>query len=328
MNYSLKELGFILYNNRSVDGVVKNFIPKNINPFKLSKIEKTLKKSKSKFQSDDRMVEVDINEINQKSDDIEVRPENLKELTEDFYLNVGKFSYDEIHFLLDRGVDQEVMWKWQLFGLSEIKERRQLEVIGATVHPTMSRFLDDAIESGGIVIPLFDTDENLINCAIRKVGLDSNGSTRTLKYTLACPDIPVWGLDQIEEGDEFWITEGIFDTMAIYELGEKSVSCSSAMWSGIQLLQVLEKKPKMIKFFSDNDEGGLRTSAILQDFFKRYDIPSKIYISEDYKDASELYFLKKMDLSTLKEIEVTDDMINLNKDNSFNFIEHLKNRKF
>ena len=328
MNYSLKELGFILYNNRSVDGVVKNFIPKNINPFKLSKVEKTLKKSKSKFQSDDRMVEVDINEINQKSDDIEVRPENLKELTEDFYLNVGKFSYDEIHFLLDRGVDQEVMWKWQLFGLSEIKERRQLEVIGATVHPTMSRFLDDAIESGGIVIPLFDADENLINCAIRKVGLDSNGSTRTLKYTLACPDIPVWGLDQIEEGDEIWITEGIFDTMAIYELGEKSVSCSSAMWSGIQLLQVLEKKPKMIKFFSDNDEVGLRTSAILQDFFKRYDIPSKIYISEDYKDASELYFLKKMDLSTLKEIEVTDDMINLNKDNSFNFIEHLKRRKF
>lgn len=328
MNYSLKELGFILYNNRSVDGVVKNFIPKNINPFKLSKVEKTLKKSKSKFQSDDRMVEVDINEINQKSDDIEVRPENLKELTEDFYLNVGKFSYDEIHFLLDRGVDQEVMWKWQLFGLSEIKERRQLEIIGATVHPTMSRFLDDAIESGGIVIPLFDADENLINCAIRKVGLDSNGSTRTLKYTLACPDIPVWGLDQIEEGDEIWITEGIFDTMAIYELGEKSVSCSSAMWSGIQLLQVLEKKPKMIKFFSDNDEVGLRTSAILQDFFKRYDIPSKIYISEDYKDASELYFLKKMDLSTLKEIEVTDDMINLNKDNSFNFIEHLKRRKF
>jgi hypothetical protein len=35
-----------------------------------------------------------------------------------------------------------------------------------------------------------------------------------------------------------------------------------------------------------------------------------------------------MDLSSLKEIEVTDDMININKDNSFNFIEHLKNRKF
>jgi hypothetical protein len=328
MNWTIEELGFILYNNRSVNGVVRNFIPKSINPFKLTKLEKILKKSKSKFQSDDRMVEVNIREINQKSNDVLVNPEELKELSEEFYLNVGKFSYDEIHFLFDRGVDQEVMWKWKLFGLSQIKDRRQLEIIGATVHPTMTGFLDDAIESGGIVIPLFDADENLINCAVRKVGLESNGSTRTLKYTLACPDVPVWGLDEIEEGDKFWITEGIFDTMAIYELGEKSVSCSSAMWSGIQLYQLLEKKPKMIKFFSDNDEVGLRTSAILSDFFNQYDIETKIFISEDYKDASELYFLKKLDLSTLKEIEVTDDMINMNKDNSFNFIEHLKNRKF
>jgi hypothetical protein len=327
MNWTLEELGFILYNNRSVSGVVKNFIPKTINPFKLSKLEKILKKSKSKFQSDDRMVEINIKEINQKSNDVLVNPEELKRLSEEFYLNVGKFSYDETNFLFDRGIDAEVMWKWQLFGLSKIKDRRKLEIIGATVHPSMRGFLDDAIESGGIVIPLFDKDENLINCAVRKISIENNGS-KTLKYTLACPDIPVWGLDEIKEGDEFWITEGIFDTMAIYELGEKSVSCSSAMWSGIQLYQLLEKKPKMIKFFSDNDEVGLRTSAILKDFFSEYNIPSKIYISEDYKDASELYFLKKMDLSTLKEIEVTDDMINLNKDNSFNFIEHLKRRKF
>lgn len=327
MNWTLEELGFILYNNRSVNGVVKNFIPKHINPFKLKKIESVLKTSKSKFQSDDRMVEVNINEINQLSEDVTVTPEELKSLSEDFYLKCGKFSYDEFHFLFDRGVYDQVMWKWRLFGLSQIEDRRHLEIIGTTVHPTMSGFLDDAIEKGGIVIPLYDEDDNLINCAVRKISLENDG-TKTLKYTLACPDVPVWGLDQIEEGDEFWITEGIFDTMAIYELGEKSVSCSSAMWSSIQLYQVLEKKPKMIKFFSDNDEVGLRTSAILKDFFSQYDIHSKIYISENHKDASELYFLKKLNLSTLKEIEVTDDMINLNKDNSFNFIEHLKNRKF
>lgn len=327
MSWTKEELGFILYNNRSVNGVVRNFLPKGINPFKLTKLENILKKSKSKFQSDDRMVEVNITEINQNTNDVLVTPEELKELSQYFYLKCGKFSYNETHFLLDRGINQEVMWKWRLFGLSEIKDRRHLEIIGATVHPTMSGFLNDAIESGGIVIPLFDKDENLINCAVRKISIE-NSESKTLKYTLACPDIPVWGLDDINEGDEFWITEGIFDTMAIYELGEKSVSCSSAMWSGIQLYQLLEKKPKMIKFFSDNDEVGLRTSAILSDFFNQYDIETKIFISEDYKDASELYFLKKMNLSTLKEIEVTDDMINLNKDNSFNFIEHLKNRKF
>jgi hypothetical protein len=327
MNWTKEELGFVLYNNRSVNGVVKNFIPKNINPFKLIRLEKILKESKSKFQSDDRMVEVNMKEIDSNSIDISIIPKDLSDLTDEFYLNVGKFSDNEINFLLDRGINQEVMWKWKLFGLSQITDRRQLEIIGATVHPSMIGFLEDAIENGGVIIPLFDENRNLINCAVRKISIE-NSNSKTLKYTLACPDVPVWGLDQIEEGDEFWITEGVFDTMAIYELGEKSVSCSSAMWSGIQLLQLLEKKPKMIKFFSDNDEVGLRTSAILQDFFSQYNIPSKVYISDKYKDASELYFLKKMDLSTLKEIKITDEMINLNKDESFNFIEHLKRRKF
>jgi hypothetical protein len=327
MNWTKEELGFVLYNNRSVNGVVKNFIPKNINPFKLIRLERILKDSKSKFQSDDRMVEVNMKEIDSNSIDISIIPKDLSDLTDEFYLNVGKFSDNEINFLLDRGINQEVMWKWKLFGLSQITDRRQLEIIGATVHPSMIGFLEDAIENGGVIIPLFDENKNLINCAVRKISIE-NSNSKTLKYTLACPDVPVWGLDQIEEGDEFWITEGVFDTMAIYELGEKSVSCSSAMWSGIQLLQLLEKKPKMIKFFSDNDEVGLRTSAILQDFFSQYNIPSKVYISDKYKDASELYFLKKMDLSTLKEIKITDEMINLNKDESFNFIEHLKSRKF
>ena len=327
MNWTKEELGFVLYNNRSVNGVVKNFIPKNINPFKLIRLERILKDSKSKFQSDDRMVEVNMKEIDSNSIDISIIPKDLSDLTDEFYLNVGKFSDNEINFLLDRGVNQEVMWKWKLFGLSQITDRRQLEIIGATVHPSMIGFLEDAIENGGIIIPLFDENKNLINCAVRKISIE-NSNSKTLKYTLACPDVPVWGLDQIEEGDEFWITEGVFDTMAIYELGEKSVSCSSAMWSGIQLLKLLERKPKMIKFFSDNDEVGLRTSAILQDFFSQYNIPSKVYISDKYKDASELYFLKKMDLSTLKEIKITDEMINLNKDESFNFIEHLKRRKF
>lgn len=327
MNWTKEELGFILYNNRSVNGVVKNFIPKNINPYKLIRLEKIFGESKSKFQSDMRMVEVNMKEIDSNSSDISVTPKDLSDLTDSFYSNVSKFSDNEISFLLDRGINEEVICKWKLFGLSQITDRRQLEIIGATVHPSMIGFLDDAIENGGVIIPLFDENKGIINCAVRKISIE-NSNSKTLKYTLACPDIPVWGLDRIKEGDEFWITEGVFDTMAIYELGEKSVSCSSAMWSGIQLLQLLEKKPKMIKLFSDNDEVGLRTSAILQDFFSRNNITSKVFISDKCKDASELYFSNKMDLSTLKEIKITDEMINLNKDESFNFIEHLKTREF
>lgn len=320
-----KELGFILYNNRSTN-LVKKFLPK-LNPISLNRVERLLNESKSKFQSDDRMVEVDINQINLNSGDILFNKEDLQNLGELFLSKVGEFSGDELNFLLDRGVYEEVMWKWKIFGLSQIKNKRDLEIIGATVHPTMDKFLDDAIEDGGIVIPLFDKSNKLVNCAIRKISIE-NKNSKTLKYTLACPDIPVWGLDQIEEDDEFWITEGIFDTMALVELGEKSVSCSSAMWSGIQLLQLINKKPKMIKIFSDNDEVGLRTSAILKDFFSQYNIPTTIFISKNYKDASELYFLKKLNLSTLEEVDVTNEMLNLNTDNTFNFIEHLKLRKF
>lgn len=327
MNWTAEELGFILYNNRSVRGVVKNFIPPSINPFRLIKIEGLLKQSKLKFQSDDRWVEICREEITSDFGDVIVRPEDLWALTDEIFLKCGEFSNTEINFLLERGIGPKVMWKWRLLGLSSISDAGALEKIGATVHPALKKFLDDGLAGGGVVIPLFDSEGKLINCAIRKISIE-NASTKTLKYSLASPDVPVWGLSQIAEGDEFWITEGIFDTMAMYEMGEKSISCSSAMWSGIQLYQVLQKKPPLIKIFSDNDQVGLRTSAILKDFFSHYEIPSKIYISEDSKDASELYFLKKGNLSSLKEIEVTNHMIEEGKDHSFNFINHLKTRKF
>ena len=42
MKYSLKELGFILYNNRSTD-LVSKFLKEKINPFTLIKIENEFK---------------------------------------------------------------------------------------------------------------------------------------------------------------------------------------------------------------------------------------------------------------------------------------------
>jgi hypothetical protein len=286
------------------------------------KIENQFDKCKKMFNNDNRMVEINIDELDTEAEDVIITPEELASLTDLIKENIGLLNNSEFEYLENRGFGEKTILDWDILGLSNITHLRHHQILGSTCHPVLKKIMTDGIENGGILIPLFE-DDVLVNCSVRKIN-----SSKSLKYSLACPDIPVWGLDKIEDGDEFWITEGVFDTMAIYELGEKSVSCSSAMWSGIQLYQLLEKKPKMIKFFSDNDEVGLRTSAILSDFFNQYDIETKIFISEDYKDASELYFLKKLDLSTLKEIEVTDDMININKDNSFNFIEHLKNRKF
>ena len=63
MNYTKEELGFILYNNRSVKGVVNNFLSDDINPFKIINIERKFNKSKSLYVSDSRMVEVNLSEI-------------------------------------------------------------------------------------------------------------------------------------------------------------------------------------------------------------------------------------------------------------------------
>ncbi len=319
--YTKEELGFILYNNRSVNGVVKNFLP-NLDPIKLVKIESRLDKSKSLFEKDDRMVEISTQDLDTTVDDIVVNPFDIEQLTDLILENVGNFNDDEYHYLTNRGFGDSTILEWKLLGLSSIKNNKDLVTIGATCHPILSKIFDDGVGNGGIIIPLFENDK-LVNCAIRKIN-----SHKSLKYSLACPDIPVWGLSKIEEGEEIWITEGIFDMIALIKLGKKAISCSSAMWTGIQLYKILEKKPYSITIFSDKDSVGLRTSAILKDFFMTYNIPARILISIVAKDPAEHYFEKYENSSRFQEIDITLEMIDTFKDESFNFIEYLKNRKF
>ncbi len=334
MKYTIEELGFILYNNRSVNGVVKNFLPTDINPLEIIKIEKILDNVKSSF-SDNRMVEVNIKELNSTADDVFVTPKDLENLTDLIIENIGHFSQDEFEYLIGRGIGEQTILEYKLLGLSSIIDSEHLKMIGATSHPVLKQFLDDGIENGGIIIPLFDNNI-FVNCAIRKlnIGKDSLSEkfdtprTKTLKYSLACPDVPVWGLDDINEKEEIWITEGIFDMIALRKLGRKSVSCSSAMWSALQLYRILEKKPSGIVIFSDNDNVGLRVSATLRDFFENYKINTRVVVSKIGKDPAEHYFQKEKGLDDFIDIEITNDMIELKIDDSFNFINYLKNRNF
>lgn len=204
--------------------------------------------------------------------------------------------------------------------MSLITDYKDLEILNATCHPVLKPILEDGLEDGGIIIPLF-RDDLLINCAIRKLS-----DIGKLKYSLACPDIDVWGLDDIE-GEEVWITEGLFDMMALRSIGLKSVSVSSAMWSGIQLYKLLEKKPKSIIIFCDNDNVGLKTGLILHKFFNINGIYNKTVISSGSKDASEHVFQNKLGLDDIKDIRITMDMID-NLEDNYNFIKYLKNRKF
>ena len=319
--YTNEELGFILYNNRSVNGVVSNFLP-HFNPHKLMKIENQFDKCKKMFNNDSRMVEINIDELDTEAEDVITTPEELASLTELIKENIGLLNNDEFEYLENRGFGEKTILDWDILGLSNIKELRHHEILGSTCHPVLKKIMTDGIESGGILIPLFE-DDVLVNCSVRKIN-----SSKSLKYSLACPDIPVWGLDRFSKGQEIWITEGIFDMMAIFNLGKKSVSCSSGMWSGLQLYQVLEKEPSSIVIFADNDSVGLRTSAILKEFFTMNHIPARIVISKIAKDPAEHYFQKNQTLDNLLEIDVTLDMIEEHKDDVFNFLRHMKNRKY
>jgi hypothetical protein len=325
--YTTEELGFILYNNRSVKGVVSNFLP-SLNPITLIRVENQLKECKSNWSDDNRMVELNISELNTDVEDVVITKKDLDSLTELVVENIGFLNQKEYNYLEMRGLGEKTILDWNILGLSNFTDKKHLEILGATIHPVLSNVLEDAVEQGGIIIPLFDSNDRLVNCAIRKIGLESNGKTRTLKYSLACPDIPVWGLDRIKRDGELWITEGIFDTMALNNLGKSSVSCSSAMWSGIQLCQILKNKPNSIVIFSDKDEVGLRSSAILKDFFELNNIDTRVVVSKIAKDPAEHYFQKNQYLDDLLEINITKQMLESNKDDSFNFLNYLKNRKF
>lgn len=319
--YTNEELGFILYNNRSVKGVVSNFLP-NFNPLKLMKIESQFSKCKKMFNNDSRMVEINIDELDINGEDVIITPEELASLTDLIKENIGSLNNNEFEYLENRGFGEKTILDWNILGLSNIKEMKHHNILGSTCHPVLKKIMIDGIENGGILIPLFKNDI-LVNCAIRKIN-----SSKSLKYSLACPDIPVWGLDRFEKDSEIWITEGIFDMMALFNLGKKSISCSSGMWSGLQLYQVVDKEPSSIVIFADNDSVGLRTSAILKEFFIMNQIPVRIVISKIAKDPAEHYFQKNQTLDNLIEIDVTLDMIEEHKDDVFNFLRHMKNRKY
>jgi hypothetical protein len=322
VKYTVEQLGFILYNNRSVDGVIKNFLDESIEVDKLIDIEKKFDWCKSLYSNLEKMVEVDLSLLDPYGDDEVVTPQQMDELSNLTLSNIGNFSENEMVFLNKRNISSEVIKKYNLLGLSNFTNREHLRIIGATCHPILKTFLKDGIDEGGIVFPLFENDR-LINCSIRRIT-----DVGKLKYTLAVPDVPVWNVDNITIGEEVWICEGIFDMIALIENGFKAVSPSSAMWSGIQLYKLLEKKPGRVTIFCDNDRVGLKTGLVLSKFFNLVGIESKTVHSKFCKDAAEHFFEKGYKVDDLVDIKINRKMIEDKNDNSFDFLRYLQKRKF
>ena len=325
--YSKDELLFIVYNNRSVENCVKNFLPK-LDPFKIIEIEKRIDHINKMFGED-----VSINLLKKDLDtdatDIIITPNDIDLIQEDILNNINNFTEEERDFLYKRKISEDIIQKYSLVGLSNIKDERKLEILNALTHPLMKKVLPSSgIEGGGVIIPLIK-DGKVINTTIRKIN-----DVNKLKYSTTIPDIDVWFIDEINNGDEVWITEGIFDAMALRENGLKSVSISAAAWSSIQYYKIFEKKPSMVNVFSDYDHTGLKTAYKTQKLFNLYSIRNRTWISECAKDPAEHIFEKQKPISDFKEIKITKEMIEDIKTDEikhrmeFNFMDYLKMRKF
>jgi len=311
---------FILYNNRSIDGVVKNFINwKDYDANKIVEIEKRLESLQLRYNQG-KQIAIDKEELNLKAKDVSYGLNDIKDLSAK--INDVKILPKDREWLNNRGINDDLIEIMDLKSLSYFTDKKELEILGCTVHPLLENMLDDGLEEGGIIIPLFDKGK-LVNCTVRKLS-----DIGKLKYTQACPDIDVWGLNTIKEGKEAWITEGIFDCGALYQQGAPSASVSSAMWSSLQLYKLMEKKPSEIFIFADNDQTGLRCARILQLLFIGFGIPTQTVISKKAKDPAEHFLEKKLDWSGVEKINITTDMILSKQDQTFNFTKYLKTREF
>jgi len=328
MKYTDKQLAYILYNNRSVEGVVSNFLKhRRFDAARLSAMEDMLEWVSSKYK-DEQTVAVQKKDF-QDADDFVYSQDDLtltcipavKEAHIELLDPVFDSTIAEKSWLESRGITKSIIRSMKLGSLSYVAEffPQTLQCLGVSIHPTLDSILDSDIGGGGIVIPLFD-GERLVNCTTRRIS-----DVGKLKYVQSCPDLDVWFFG--EPSEEIWIAEGLFDAGALHDAGKSSASVSSAMWSGPQLYQLVERA-HTVNIFADSDRVGLRSAVILQRFLRMVGLTCDTWLSSTAKDPAEHFLEKKLGWDEVHKVNITREMIGTAPDMTFNFIEHLKQRKF
>ena len=315
--YTIEQMNHIIYNNRTFEGVTKNFIPKidNFDILLLLKIEKQLNFI-NKIINKDRFVVIDENKLELDKEDITLHPHELHSIK----VSSRKFSKEESKLLKKKNIPKHIIEEYDISPLSQFKDKETLIKLGVTTHPIFEKLLGDDI-SEGLIIPLYK-NEKLINTSIRKTT-----DLTKLKYGISVPSLDFWG-DTEWENEELCITEGVFDMMAIREQGLKCVSSSSGSLNDFQYFKIIKGKPKNIKIFADNDSSGYNSALKAQKLFGLNNIPSVVYASKKAKDMAEHFFELKLGWDEIEEINITLEMIENGKDNVFDFLKYLENRKF
>ena len=314
--YTIEQINHIIYNNRTYEGVIKNFMPK-LELGELSLLLEIGKQMKfvNKIVNKNSSIIIDKEKLDLDLPDIEMFPVQL----ENIKISSRNFNEPELKLLKKKGISNYIIEQYDISPLSQFKDIEILKILGVTTHPILKRLIGNGI-SDGIIIPLYN-DSKLINTVFRK----TNELTK-LKYGISVPSLNFWG-DKILEGDEIWLCEGLFDMMALREQGKKCISASSCSLNDFQYFKIIKNKPKLVNIFTDNDVSGYRSSLKSQKIFGLNAIDSKIFSSKKAKDAGEHFFELGLDWNTVEEISITFEMISRD-DNLVDFLKYLENRKF
>ena len=315
MKYTSQELAFILYNNRSIQGVVKNFMaPFSFDYERISKIDEQLEWCQNMAGRGESTVDIPLEELLLDVPDLTVTPEDLGSVP------AGVMCETERRWLSERGITKKLIDRWGMFSASSVQPEFY-DALGLTCHPVLKNLLLDGLDEGCVCIPLY-RDGTLVNCTSRRIS-----DVGKLKYVQAVPDVDVWGLGDIT-GKHVFIAEGLFDMMALRENGVVACSVSGAMWSSIQLYKLLCEKPGRVTIFADKDRTGLYSAWVLRKFLAMNGIHTNIMISTFCKDAAEHFFVEGFGWDFVECIDVKRDDFLTMPEQSFNFIKYLKERKF
>ncbi len=332
IKYTKDELIYIVYNNRSLSNVINNFIPKlNVKELlSFNKIEKDFNNAR-KFFTNDKEMGLDIKDVDITAPDIRITPQDIKSRTKLILDAHENLSGDELQYLKDRGFSDEIISKGKFGSMSYITKQEDLDILGISTHPIMNKMFDGGTKGGGIIIPLINNNGDLINASFRKLS-DYN----KLKYTHTCPDLYVWGVEDIKKNDIVWLVEGVFDKYVLESIlpeGSKVISTSSGSISPIQYMKIIHKRPSKINIICDNDQVGFRSSGIAQKIFLSNKIMCSTFYFDNSKDVSEHILQNNGDIFDLIKVNITKELID-SKGTEYedriplNFFDYLQNRKF
>ena len=327
MKYTVEQINHIVYNNRSYEGVTKNFTKKLTLP-ELNLLLEIGNKIKfiNKIVNKEDFIIIDKEKLNLNSTDIEMYPHQL----ENIKVSSRNFSDIERRLLDKKNIPNHIIEKYDISPISQFKDIETLKILGVTSHPMIEGLLGDGV-SDGLIIPLYN-DGKLVNSVFRKTNelYDKMDNIPAKfggnKYGISVPSLDLWG-DEILEGDEIWLCEGLFDMMALRDQGKRCVSASSCSLNDFQYFKIVKNKPKLVNIFTDNDVPGYRSAMKSQKLFGLNGIECRVYSSLKAKDAGEHFFQLELDWSSITEIRITSDMIN-RECQTIDFLKYLEEKKF